>query len=202
MHMNNNVIKFSTYRKDDKMCKTLEKIHGKTPDELLMEYGVYDTIPIDLESLVKSIGISVLPMNFTKLEKRLKRNDILGLVLTSGNDAAIFYRETDGINRIRFTIAHELAHCCNIDPNNNEPHIEYRLDEKDKDADEKKMDIFAGELLIPFHKLKEEYMKMSLPNSVDLAKRFQVSVSVMEARLDYLKISYYSENMEPIFYGQ
>lgn len=199
--MNNNVIKFSTYRKDDKMCKTLEKIHGKTPDELLMEYGVYDTIPIDLESLVKSIGISVLPMNFTKLEKRLKRNDILGLVLTSGNDAAIFYRETDGINRIRFTIAHELAHCCNIDPNNNEPHIEYRLDEKDKDADEKKMDIFAGELLIPFHKLKEEYMKMSLPNSVDLAKRFQVSVSVMEARLDYLKISYYSENMEPIFYG-
>lgn len=199
--MNNNVIKFSTYRKDDKMCKTLEKIHGKTPDELLMEYGVYDTIPIDLESLVKSIGISVLPMNFTKLEKRLKRNDILGLVLTSGNDAAIFYRETDGINRIRFTIAHELAHCCNIDPNNNEPHIEYRLDEKDKDADEKKMDIFAGELLIPFHKLKEEYMKMSLPNSVDLAKRFQVSVSVMEARLDYLRISYYSENMEPIFYG-
>ena len=199
--MNNNVIKFSTYRKDDKMCKTLEKIHGKTPDELLMEYGVYDTIPIDLESLVKSIGISVLPMNFTKLEKRLKRNDILGLVLTSGNDAAIFYRETDGINRIRFTIAHELAHCCNIDPNNNEPHIEYRLDEKDKDADEKKMDIFAGELLIPFHKLKEEYMKMSLPNSVDLAKRVQVSVSVMEARLDYLRISYYSENMEPIFYG-
>lgn len=199
--MNNNVIKFSTYRKDDKMCKTLEKIHGKTPDELLMEYGVYDTIPIDLESLVKSIGISVLPMNFTKLEKRLKRNDILGLVLTSGNDAAIFYRETDGINRIRLTIAHELAHCCNIDPNNNEPHIEYRLDEKDKDADEKKMDIFAGELLIPFHKLKEEYMKMSLPNSVDLAKRFQVSVSVMEARLDYLRISYYSENMEPIFYG-
>lgn len=199
--MNNNVIKFSTYRKDDKMCKTLEKIHGKTPDELLMEYGVYDTIPIDLESLVKSIGISVLPMNFTKLEKRLKRNDILGLVLTSGNDTAIFYRETDGINRIRFTIAHELAHCCNIDPNNNEPHIEYRLDEKDKDADEKKMDIFAGELLIPFHKLKEEYMKMSLPNSVDLAKRFQVSVSVMEARLDYLRISYYSENMEPIFYG-
>lgn len=199
--MNNNVIKFSTYRKDDKMCKTLEKIHGKTPDELLMEYGIYDTIPIDLERLVKSIGISVLPMNFTKLEKRLKRNDILGLVLTSGNDAAIFYRGTDSINRIRFTIAHELAHCCNIDPNNNEPHIEYRLDEKDKDADEKNMDIFAGQLLIPFHKLKEEYMKMNLPNSVDLAKKFQVSVSVMEARLDYLKISYYSENMEPIFYG-
>lgn len=199
--MNNNVIKFSTYRKDDKMCKTLEKIHGKTPDELLMEYGIYDTIPIDLERLVKSIGISVLPMDFTKLEKRLKRNDILGLILTSGNDAAIFYRGTDSINRIRFTIAHELAHCCNIDPNNNEPHIEYRLDEKDKDADEKNMDIFAGQLLIPFHKLKEEYMKMNLPNSVDLAKKFQVSVSVMEARLDYLKISYYSENMEPIFYG-
>lgn len=199
--MNNNVIKFSTYRKDDKMCKTLEKIHGKTPDELLMEYGIYDTIPIDLERLVKSIGISVLPMDFTKLERRLKRNDILGLVLTSGNDAAIFYRGTDSINRIRFTIAHELAHCCNIDPNNNEPHIEYRLDEKDKDADEKNMDIFAGQLLIPFHKLKEEYMKMNLPNSVDLAKKFQVSVSVMEARLDYLKISYYSENMEPIFYG-
>ncbi|MDU3180521.1 MAG: ImmA/IrrE family metallo-endopeptidase [Lachnospiraceae bacterium] len=199
--MNNNIIQF-TYKRDDIMCKVLEKIHNKTPEELLKEYGVYDSLPIDLEKLAKAIGISVLPMDFTELEKVLDRKDILGLVLTSGNNAAIFYKKTDSINRIRFTIAHELAHSCFADPNMKTPHIEYRLDEQDKDEFEKKMDIFAGELLIPFHKLKEEYMKLFLPNSVELAEKFKVSVNVMEARLNHLGISYYSESGEPVFYGK
>lgn len=200
--MSNNIIQFK-YKRDDNMCKVLEKIHNKTSEELLIEHGVYDTIPMDLEKLAKSIGISVLPMDFTELEEALGNNkSILGLTVTSGSNAAIFYKKTDGINRVRFTIAHELAHCCFSDPDMKEPHIEYRLDEKDKDEYEKKMDIFAGELLIPFHKLKEEYMKLFLPNSPELARIFKVSVNVMEARLNHLGVSYYSKNGEPIFYGQ
>lgn len=182
------------------MCKILKRIHGKTAEELLTEYNVYDTLPIDLETLAQNIGISVLPMDFSMLESKLGKKDILGLVLTSGDDAAIFYRKTDSINRIRFTIAHELAHCCYLDPSMKEPHIEYRLDEASKDEHERDMDIFAGKLLIPLSKLKEAYMNMSLPTSVALAKKFAVSTQVMEARLNYLKISHYDSKGKAILF--
>ena len=185
------------------MCKVLKKIHNKTSEELLREYGVYDSIPVNLERLAKSIGISVLPMDFMELEGMLgNHKSILGLTVISGNHAAIFYKKTDALNRVRFTIAHELAHCCFVGSNMKEPHIAYRLDEEDKDEEEKKMDIFAGELLIPFHKLKEEYMKLFLPNSPDLARIFKVSVNVMEARLNHLGVSHYSERGVPVFYGR
>ena len=168
------MIYFDMYRREegDTMCKVLEKIHNKTAEELLKEYDVYDSLPIDLEKLV----------------------------LTSGNDAAIFYRKTDSVNRKRFTIAHELAHCCHLDPATTEPHIEYRIDEDKKDEFERKMDIFAGELLIPFKKLKEVYMSLEIPASAVLAKIFNVSVSVMEARLNYLKISHYNNKGIPVTY--
>lgn len=202
--MKGNIIQFSFFKKKQvvHMCEILEKIHGKTAEELLKEYGVYDTVPIDLVKLARSIGISVLPMDFTKLEKKLDTKNILGLVLTHGNNAAIFYRRSDSINRIRFTIAHELAHCCFLDPNTKEPHIEYRIDEEDKDDNEKQMDIFAGKLLIPLNKLKEVYMKLSLPTSSALADAFNVSIKVMEARLNYLEISHYNSKGEPVFYGK
>lgn len=183
------------------MSGILEKLHGKTAEELLKEYGVYDTVPIDLAKLARAIGISVLPMDFTKLERRLNKKDILGLVLKHKDDAAIFYRRSDSINRIRFTIAHELAHCCFLNPDTKEPHIEYRMDEKDKDEYEKQMDIFAGKLLIPLNKLKEVYMKMQLPTSSALADAFNVSIKIMEARLNYLEISHYNSKGQPIFYG-
>lgn len=201
--MKNNIIEFVKIKENRVilMCKILKRIHGKTAEELLNEYHTYDTVPIDLEELAKRIGISVLPMDFSTLEKKLNRKDILGLVLTSGDNAAIFYRKTDSINRIRFTIAHELAHCCYLDPATKEPHIEYRIDENDKDEFEKQMDIFAGELLIPLNKLKEIYMSLSLPSSKALAEKFGVSIKVMEARLNYLKISYYNNEGEAIFYG-
>lgn len=197
----NKIVYFSKYAKEDGvMCKILKKIHGKTAEELLVEYGVYDTLPIDLEKLAKSIGISVLPMDFSVLEKKLNKKDILGLVLTAGDDAAIFYRNTDSFNRIRFTIAHEIAHCCHLDPSTKEPHIEYRIDEKDKDTYEKDMDIFAGKLLIPLKKLKEVYMSLSLPTSTILAEKFAVSIKVMEARLNYLKISHYDSKGNAVIY--
>lgn len=197
--MNNNIIHIQK-RKDNIMCKVLEKIYNKSAEELLKEYDVYDKIPIDLEKLSESIGISVMPADFTVLENKLGKKDILGLVLIDGPDAAIFYNKTSSANRIRFTIAHELAHCCHSDPLNTKSHIEYRIDEEKKDDFEKQMDIFAGELLIPFKKLKEVYLSLDIPSSILLAKKFQVSNNVMEERLKYLKISHYNSNGEAIRY--
>lgn len=56
-------------------------------------------------------------MDFTEIEHVLfsqgkGEGDVAGMVLLSGNDVGIFYNEKDEVNIQRFTIAHELVHCC------------------------------------------------------------------------------------------
>ena len=196
--MRSNIIQFTTREKkgDGVMCKILKKIHNKTADELLKEYGVYDSIPIDLEKLSTEIGISVMPADFTSLEKKINKDgDILGLVLTAGDNAAIFYRESDSLNRRRFTIAHELGHICKhlVPDSSDYPYIDWRIEEESSNHKEMEANIFAGELLIPLPKLKEIYLSMTLQTSPELAKIFGTSVNVMEERLNYLKVSYYNK---------
>lgn len=199
--MDDNIVLYVHRNKVKYMCKILKKIHGKTPEELLSKYGVYDTLPIDLEKLALNIGISLIPYNFTSMEQMLNKKGILGLILTEGDNAAIYYRMTDTLNRVRFTIAHEIAHCCALDPNTKEPHVEWRMDDDTKSDFEKEMDIFAGRLLMPLEKLKQVYMSLDRPTSTVLAQKFGVSVPVMEARLNYLGISHYNSKDEPVFYG-
>lgn len=100
-----------------------------------------------------------------------------------------------------FTIAHELAHCCLHIKDYDRPHIEFRLADEEKDRKEKDADIFAGELLIPLKRLRKVYTDLTVPTSSALASSFVVSISVMEARLDYLKISYYNQDGQAVIYG-
>ena len=133
------IICFEKYRRQnkalvlgsDRMCTVLKKIRNKSAIELLEEYGLDKTVPIDIEQLLRAIGISAIGKDFSELEKRLgkPKGSILGMLLSSGNNAAIFYRKDDSYNRRRFTIAHELAHA--INHSDNEPHIEYRMAEKE-----------------------------------------------------------------------
>lgn len=183
------------------MCKVIKNIQGKNTEQLLNDYGVIDTIPIDLNKLLQLIGIASSPYDFTALENTLKKGEILGLVLSEGEKAAILYRNTDSVNRQRVTIAHELAHCCLSTESSSKPHVEYRLDNDDKDENEIAADIFAGELLIPFKKLAEVYLSLDYPFSTILANKFGVSVAVMEARLNYLKISHFDSKGNAVQYG-
>jgi len=120
----------------------------------------------------------------------------LGLVLTKKNRAVIYYSENDTLNRQRFTIAHELGHICShLIPNSNDyPYIDWRIEEESNNDQEKKANIFAGELLIPLHSLKEIYLSMKFPSSRELANIFGTSVNVMEERLNYLHVSYYNKD--------
>ena len=199
------VIQFNRYiRKEGvNMCKVLKDIQGKTADEILRTYGQDNSIPVNLNQLLLNIGISALPLDFTELETTIgsKQGDILGLVMSKGDKAAIFYKKDDTLNRQRFTIAHELAHCCLHSLVDNKPHIEFRMNEQEKDSREKEADIFAGKLLIPLNKLKEVYMGLAVPSSVTLASKFAVSINVMEARLNYLKISYFNKDGQAVLYG-
>ena len=205
------IICFEKYRRQnkalvlgsDRMCTVLKKIRNKSAIELLEEYGLDKTAPIDIEQLLRAIGISAIGKDFSELEKRLDKpkGSILGMLLSSGNNAAIFYRKDDSYNRRRFTIAHELAHA--INHSDNEPHIEYRMAEKEMEEDpvEKNANIVAGEILIPLPLLKKEYLKLDIPSSTVLANIFKVSQNVMEARLKYLKIFYVNSVGEFITYG-
>ena len=205
------VIYYEKYRRknkalvlgSDRMCTVLKKIRNKSAIELLEEYGLDKTAPIDIEQLLRAIGISAIGKDFSELEKRLDKPEgsILGMLLSSGNNAAIFYRKDDSYNRRRFTIAHELAHA--INHSDNEPHIEYRMAEKEMEEDpvEKNANIVAGEILIPLPLLKKEYLKLDIPSSTVLANIFKVSQNVMEARLKYLKIFYVNSVGEFITYG-
>ena len=205
------IICFEKYRRQnkalvlgsDRMCTVLKKIRNKSAIELLEEYGLDKTVPIDIEQLLRAIGISAIGKDFSELEKRLDKpkGSILGMLLSSGNNAAIFYRKDDSYNRRRFTIAHELAHA--INHSDNEPHIEYRMAEKEMEENpvEKDANIVAGEILIPLPLLKREYLKLDIPSSTVLANIFKVSQNVMEARLKYLKIFYVNSEGEFITYG-
>lgn len=185
------------------MCKVIKKIRNKSADEILNLYDQSNSVPVDLPKLLMRIGISALPYDFTELEQDAGREkgDILGFLLTKKDRAAIFFRADDSINRQRFTIAHELAHCCLHIDDYDRPHIEFRLTDEEKDQKEKDADIFAGKLLIPLNRLRKVYMDLPVPTSSALASRFAVSVSVMEARLNYLKISYYNQDGQAIVYG-
>ena len=185
------------------MCMPIEKIYGKSACEVLEEFGNPNEIPINLEGLLENIGISALPTDFTALETKLNKGHILGLVLSNRKNAVIYYGKNEKPNRQKFTIAHELGHICShIAPRSDDyAYIDWRIEEEAETETEKDANIFAGELLIPIKKLKEIYLSMKYPSSVELAKKFGVSVNVMEKRLEYLGVSYYNEKGQAITNG-
>lgn len=177
----------------DFMCEILKKLNGKTASELLKEYNIPLSPPIDISLLLSRIGISEIPSDFTEIENILnyRPGDILGIIYAKNNKLGIFYRETDSINRKRFTMAHEIAHCCLHSNSLEERHIELR--NANTEYDEKEMDanIFAGELLIPRDVLIGIHRQFLVaPPLSTLSKIFCVSTNVMAARLDYLNMPY------------
>lgn len=188
-----------------KMCKILEKIKNKTATELLKEYRIDLNPPINISSLIEKLGIYTIATEFDEIEdsKKIEYGSILGATFSNGEELSIFYKKSDSLHRKKFTIAHELGHCCYDCPNNETSHIEYRLLPfsnltKEELEKEKRANIFAGELLIPYNSLKEQYNKMIIPSLSELSKIFDISTSVMAARLDYLKLPYYKDSITEI----
>lgn len=198
-----NIVDFCNYlprREVIIMCKILKKIHNMGPDELLKQYDISTEPPIDITTLLKEIGIATIKKDFTEIEEVLgvKRGAILGAAFSNNDKLGIFYKESDSILSQKFTIAHELAHCCLHCCDFEAAHIEYRLncgldisyadEEKEREAN-----IFAERLLIPKDKLEEIYNKMIIPSLKQLSVIFKVAPFVMAARLDNLDLPYYKD---------
>ena len=141
--------------------------------------------------------IKDLNIDFSKYDDDNLENRILGAMIADETDLALLYRNSETKNRNRYTLAHELAHCCLAHlEEESMPYIELRHDGSVTDTREIEANIFAGELLIPITELRGvlsmEYLNM-LPKVTDLAKKFAVSTNVMKGRLRHLKIPYIDE---------
>lgn len=191
--MKNNIIMFTKDRVIC-MCTILQKIKNKSPLELLKENSIDLTPPIDIPSLLDRLGISSISKDFTEMENQagIHNGEILGAAISEGDSLAIFYRKSDTYHRKIFTIAHELGHCCKHTDNLKISHIELRTN-SNLEHHECEANIFAGELLIPETVLLPIYHKFVLPSLEALSKIFDVSTTVMAARLDYLGLSYFKD---------
>lgn len=126
-----------------------------------------------------------------KIYFKYKKNEITGILYTTDENIGIFYKYNDPYNRVRFTLAHELAHCCLHADTIEQRHIETRTKNNAKEPREIQANIFAGEILIPKYTLDLVYNKfISTPPINVLARIFEVSISVMKTRLDYLELPY------------
>lgn len=202
------------------MCDVLKKIRGKKPEEILKEFYPKETIPIDVVDLAQNIGIKLSGVDFTKMEENdlfkkevEKKGNILGSVFVKDEDIEISYStklsnesvsdlsdidiEDKLKKRQRFTIAHEIAHCCLHMKDGNRSHIEYRTEQTDySDTKEREANIFAGKLLMPSNLISiiADVLDYNLSLTF-LSNLFKVSKNVVKARLDFL---IYDEKVLPI----
>lgn len=201
------------------VCTILNKLRGKTAQDILKEYWKEDVVPVNIKLILERIGISYEKSDFkdlcenvgsikaeiTRRKEQNKSTQIDGVVFASkeeGHDFLnIFYRKNkfegmspeDAIHaehRARFTLAHELAHCCQSSEDVQNGKIEglfidFRFSEDfmEENEKERRANEFAGELLIPLDKLLEILKKFpDMPVSL-LSEHFHVSKRVMSARL-------------------
>lgn len=178
------------------MCKKLRELDRLTPDEILLIAGI-NSYPVDMQTILKKLGIRNGSMDFTEIEKQIpdvvkSRGSILGAVTIINDDVNIFYSEGSSENRKRFTLAHELAHCCLNASSLRKGHIEFRFDETTSEPKELAANIFAGQLLIPEKPLRKMYDSLVIPAVDVMAHEFKVSTHVMEARLEHLGLGFYT----------
>lgn len=184
-------------KQGDTMCDILNRIKNKSANELLEESGQTHQIPVNLMAILDTYDLKSIATDFKNLEKneKVKNGEILGLVLLDAEEknVGLFYREKDSEHRQRFTIAHELGHCCLHSESLKEGYIEFRYNIASGDQKEIAANTFAGELLIPEHSLNNILQRLYVPTLKGLSEIFNVSISVMRKRLELLQLSYYDD---------
>lgn len=147
-------------------------------------------IPVNVERLAKSIGLSVM--------REQLAHDISGLLVTNSRSATVIVNSDHAPTRQRFTIAHEIGHYIlghqfedgghvHIDRGN---YISQRGPRAAQGVDPKEIEAnwFAASLLMPEDTLRDEVEKLSVAalcdsHVEDLARLFRVSDHAMSVRL-------------------
>lgn len=154
--------------------------------EILQKYKL-KSFPIDVEGLCKSLGIEIQYVDFSAIEGKVGK-EISGAIQKRDGTYTILVNEDESDVRARFTIAHELGHYfLHVKDDPRQIVTSFRRDRSSRETEANK---FAAELLMPRELIEKEYLKMVIPVSDTLAKKFQVSKPAMRVRLDSLKLIY------------
>ncbi len=105
-------MKIKNKKDNKKMCKKLKEIHKQKPEDLINR--IENCIPVDIDSILENIGIGCYYVDFDELRamKPLKKSNILGMAYALNDDLFILCSRKSNEVDARFTIAHELGHCC------------------------------------------------------------------------------------------
>lgn len=162
---------------------------------ILRETYQINCIPVDLDMILDTYGLKRIPATFEDLEERFitkGMGDIAGLILPSEKyrEIGIFYKRSDSIPNKRFTIAHELGHCCLHGEHIEDGYIEFRNCPTSSDEIEKEANAFADELLLSEIQIRYILDRLLVPSLRALSGMFQVKVSDMRKRLIKLDITF------------
>ncbi len=138
--------------------------------------------PIDPMHIAKSLGIGVYNADFTN-------DSISGMLRRSGGETQILVNEVHAIERIRYTVAHELGHF-DLHSGMTDSFVDTDLDFYRREADsddpvkkrvEVQANMFAAALLMPRQLVIDAYNVS--PHCALLAEMFFVSKSAMTFRV-------------------
>ena len=161
--------------KDNNIILELEEL----TNEILFEHDMLK-IPVDVVKIADDLGIEIY-------ETELKKEISGAISYDSKNKKfSILLNKKNSTKRKRFTIAHELGHYFlhkNI-LENDEIHIDIMYRDDSRNYEEKKVDYFAGALLMNKMLLEKLYNKTD--SIAELSEIFDVSESAMTVRLNIL----------------
>lgn len=191
---------------EDKMCKKLEALSKLKVEDL---YSIFDEEfsipPINIYNVLDKLGVKYGALDFKKLYGTVnginlpeQADMVMGAVAAYsekeyGEDSVeITVNSKDNYHRQKFTLAHELAHCMLHSDSLKDGRLELRTSLTTNEPREREANILAGEILIPEKLLKLVCASIPIPFLPLLAEKFDVSESVMEARLKHLNMGYYT----------
>lgn len=161
-----------------------------------MIYGRYKKVRDAVWQLFVDFNIGTMPINVVEIAsaagiKVLKNSDVnvlhdgeAGASITDGTLWYIVYDDTNSKQRIRFTIAHELAHIFLGHELISGYHA--RTINKSKPEVETEADVFASRLLAPACVI----WGLGLRSAIDIAKLCDISVQAAEIRASRMETLY------------
>lgn len=179
-------------RREKIMCAKLNELKGMSAKKILELAGQENAAPIDLNKVIKTLGLYKEARDFSDLEAIENKGKISGLVVLMGDDVKIFFNIKDKLKEKRFTAAHEIGHCCLHGDSLKNDYIEFLHMDGFENKHEAEASEFAARLLIPSKSLRKIHSALIEPTIEDLSNIFEVSERIMKIRLkeERLKVNY------------
>lgn len=178
----------SRAKEEKLMCETLNRLRGKSAEDILNLAEQEKTVPVNMDKLFNVWGIQKQASDFAEIEKIEDKGKIYGLVTIIGDDVRIFFGENDDVKQKRFTAAHEIGHCCLHGDMLKDDYIEFLHNDGFENEHETAASEFAAKLLIPSKALNKVYHAITGLTVEDLSEIFQVPEKLMRLRLKEEKL--------------